>query len=371
MTLLLSGTDGLSDVDGSAATPAIRGTDANTGIFFPAADTIAFAEGGVESARFDSSGNLGIGNSSPSQRLDVTGNIKFGNTTAAPTFYLNNTSSGSWKSELLFQNSGSSKWAMGVDINANGNNNFYWYDTVANAERMRIDASGNLLIGSTSSPASTYGTAKLNVSGGTTLIVAGYGDGVGFGSVWRQSASASGNNGWPIYFVNSSETAVGGVRQRASAVEYMTTSSGSTGAILLNSGVQFPATQVASTEPNTLDDYEEGTWTPTYSLGSGSGTFTTQVATYTKIGRVVTLALRFVSSGTSSAANLAIGGLPFSLASSNADSSGIFREYTTLGQFYGLSFGSATTMSMHRYDNNNGLPNGTPAFSGSITYTAS
>jgi hypothetical protein len=58
MTLILSGTDGLSDVDGTAATPAIRGTDANTGIFFPAADTIAFAEGGVESMRLDSSANL-------------------------------------------------------------------------------------------------------------------------------------------------------------------------------------------------------------------------------------------------------------------------------------------------------------------------
>jgi hypothetical protein len=61
MTLILSGTDGLSDVDGSAATPAIRGTDTNTGIFFPAADTIGFSEGGVESARFDSSGNLLVG----------------------------------------------------------------------------------------------------------------------------------------------------------------------------------------------------------------------------------------------------------------------------------------------------------------------
>jgi hypothetical protein len=58
MSLILSGTDGLSDVDGSAATPAIRGTDANTGIFFPAADTIAFAEGGVEAMRIDSSANL-------------------------------------------------------------------------------------------------------------------------------------------------------------------------------------------------------------------------------------------------------------------------------------------------------------------------
>lgn len=60
MTLILSGTDGLSDVDGTAATPAIRGTDTNTGIFFPAADTIAFAEGGAEIARFDSLGNLNL-----------------------------------------------------------------------------------------------------------------------------------------------------------------------------------------------------------------------------------------------------------------------------------------------------------------------
>jgi hypothetical protein len=58
MTLILSGTDGLSDIDGSAATPAIRGTDTNTGIFFPAADTIAFSEGGVEVMRLDSSANL-------------------------------------------------------------------------------------------------------------------------------------------------------------------------------------------------------------------------------------------------------------------------------------------------------------------------
>jgi hypothetical protein len=62
MSLILSGTDGLSDVDGSASTPAIRGTDTNTGIFFPAADTIAFAEGGAEVARFDSSGRFTVPN---------------------------------------------------------------------------------------------------------------------------------------------------------------------------------------------------------------------------------------------------------------------------------------------------------------------
>lgn len=61
MSLVLSGSNGMSDVDGSATAPAICGTDPNTGIFFPAADTIAFAEGGTEAARFDSNGNFLFG----------------------------------------------------------------------------------------------------------------------------------------------------------------------------------------------------------------------------------------------------------------------------------------------------------------------
>ena len=60
MTLVLNGTTGVSAVDGSASTPAIQGNDTNTGMFFPAADTIAFAEGGAEVMRIDSSGNLNL-----------------------------------------------------------------------------------------------------------------------------------------------------------------------------------------------------------------------------------------------------------------------------------------------------------------------
>jgi hypothetical protein len=58
MTITINGTTGIAGVDGSASTPAVQGTDTNTGIFFPAADTIAFGEGGAEVMRLDSSANL-------------------------------------------------------------------------------------------------------------------------------------------------------------------------------------------------------------------------------------------------------------------------------------------------------------------------
>jgi hypothetical protein len=58
MSVTINGTTGIAGVDGSASTPAVQGTDTNTGIFFPAADTIAFGEGGAEVMRLDSSANL-------------------------------------------------------------------------------------------------------------------------------------------------------------------------------------------------------------------------------------------------------------------------------------------------------------------------
>lgn len=74
---------------GSVGAPSITTTgDTNTGIFFPAADTIAFSEGGVEAMRLDSSGNVGIGTNSPGTKLDVSGNLRF--SAASPVIEFNN-----------------------------------------------------------------------------------------------------------------------------------------------------------------------------------------------------------------------------------------------------------------------------------------
>lgn len=59
--------------------------------------------------------------------------------------------------------------------------------------------------------------------------------------------------------------------------------------ISVNRGIQFPTTKVLSTNLNTLDDYEEGTWTPVLfgATSAGTGTYSAQVGTFTKIGNVV------------------------------------------------------------------------------------
>jgi hypothetical protein len=75
MSVVIDGTTGVSGVSGSASTPALQGEDGNTGMFFPAADTIAFAEGGVEVMRITPDARVGIGTTSPSTALHVNGTV--------------------------------------------------------------------------------------------------------------------------------------------------------------------------------------------------------------------------------------------------------------------------------------------------------
>jgi hypothetical protein len=82
-------------------------------------------------------------------------------------------------------------------------------------------------------------------------------------------------------------------------------------------GITFPATQAASSDANTLDDYEEGTWTPT--VVALSGTFTTVgtcTGRYVKIGhQVLVNYIVNVTTLGSGTAGFAVTNLPFSAVS--------------------------------------------------------
>lgn len=96
-------------------------------------------------------------------------------------------------------------------------------------------------------------------------------------------------------------------------------------------GVAFPATAVAVADANTLDDYEEGTWTPVVTFTGGNGDLTTSEATgfYTKIGRLVQIAFNVEFSETTAATNLTITGLPFTSASTVRTAAGCFVDNMT------------------------------------------
>lgn len=87
-----------------------------------------------------------------------------------------------------------------------------------------------------------------------------------------------------------------------------------TGLLTLSAGqVNFPDTQNSSSDANTLDDYEEGTWTPVIygTSTAGTGTYTSQLGTYTKIGRVVHITMQVAITAHTGTGNMRISGLPF------------------------------------------------------------
>jgi hypothetical protein len=85
--------------------------------------------------------------------------------------------------------------------------------------------------------------------------------------------------------------------------------------------IAFPATQAASADANTLDDYEEGTWTPQITFatpGDLAVTYSVQDGSYTKIGRLVVIDFNLVTSAfthTTAAGSLRVTGVPFNAGS--------------------------------------------------------
>jgi hypothetical protein len=89
--------------------------------------------------------------------------------------------------------------------------------------------------------------------------------------------------------------------------------------ITASKGIAFPATQVSSANANTLDDYEEGTWTPVLTDGTNNATMNAETAgLYVKIGRTVYItATVYTTSLGSVTGNIFVNGLPFTSPNQN------------------------------------------------------
>lgn len=115
-------------------------------------------------------------------------------------------------------------------------------------------------------------------------------------------------------------------------------------------GITFPSTQSASTDANTLDDYEEGTWTPVVTAQSGSFTTVTVSGNYVKTGKQVTVNFRFTLTdiGTGST-GIFVEGFPFA-AINGATLSGCTREDQVTGFASCASPTSATQIFVSKFD---------------------
>jgi hypothetical protein len=168
---------------GAVGTPAYTFTgDTDTGMWSPAADTIAFSEGGVEAMRIDSSGNLGIGTSTPGSKLEVSGTTRStalvvtSATASATTTQLTNLNSGFQLNTVNGSSSSASGDVQatlglyyssylngGIQFPRGGDGTNGWLNFMtAGTEKMRLDAAGNLGIGNTAP------TTRLDVSGSIT-----------------------------------------------------------------------------------------------------------------------------------------------------------------------------------------------------------
>jgi hypothetical protein len=275
----------------------------------------------TERARITSGGYLGIGGIpvAPLHILTPTKSLSLaspasGGGGASYILMGNNDSGGTAGPSIIASSNRIIQFGVGNSFSSDSGGTF--------TEYARITAAGELLVGRTGTDgftsASTYISKGLSVDWGEDRYIgmpyvtgSEYFNGMLLDASERETniqAKASDGTSKITFSTGSTPSE----RARFNATGAFVFAGGTTTADGI--GITFPATQSASSNANTLDDYEEGTWTPTILFGGAntSATYTFQVGTYTKIGNVVYYqAYVQESTASTSSGSLTVGGLPF------------------------------------------------------------
>jgi hypothetical protein len=335
---------------GSATQPGLYvTTDTNTGVFSPGADELALATGGSARLTIDSAGAVAIPGTasvggqavvvdndarltdtrtptdgsvtnakvaaaaaiagtkiSPnfgSQNITTTGTVTVGaitipNTDGTNGQVLTTNGSGTLSFTTVAAGGGASVTTSDVAPSSPSDGDL-WYDSVGGRLYVYYD-DGNTSQWVDAAPQGGGGGASVTVSETAPTSPTA-------GDLWFDNTTTDArlyiyyDDGNTQQWIDAAPAGAGG---------------GVSGVVSLD-GITFPATQVASADPNTLDDYEEGTWTPALKFGGNSVSMTGSYAgKYVKIGKVVyySASISLTAKG-SSTGNTTITGLPFTNAS--------------------------------------------------------
>ena len=251
---------------------------------------------GSERLRIIADGKVGVNKTAPNFHLDVAGNI------------------GLTEGQVITWHDGSGTKAG--DMYIDSSDNFIIRNTCRGSERLRIDSSGRLGIGTAS------GTRGLNVEGTGTASRLFVNDStnhkaVEFGADSTGSFQSTFGDNPHLIYTNGTERA----RFTSDGLKFPNTK-----------GIDFSASAGSNATSSLFDDYEEGTWTPSFSAGE---TLSIYSARYTKIGRLVTANCYIYNfsdlSGNTNSFN--IEGLPYSASGGNYHGGGM------IGYAYVMNYG--------------------------------
>ena len=254
------------------------------------------------------SGNVGIGTISPVKTLEVRGTLAISN---SPTSY----------------------WYMDRD-DSDGR---FKIVTDTDSEKFAITNAGNVGIGTITSTVNSL-QKYLSIT-----------DNYNVGIILNDTRAASAYElfmAGSVFYINYGTSNKFNITSTGAAT--FSSGIGIGGATATTGGIQFPATAVAIADGNNLDDYEEGTCSLAVTFGGASVgvTYTTNIATYTKIGRQVTVnGFIILTSKGSSTGDVAITGLPFTVGPDNQNFSAValrFANITFANQFQGFARNATT-----------------------------